>query len=107
MRAFVLVVSLAVAVPVEAAVKQASSSSIQVEHDLPSDAAPAAIYKALGQVGRWWSDTHTWSGHAAHLSLAPRAGGCFCEVWADGSAEHGRVIQTGRDRLLRLQATLG
>jgi len=27
--------------------------------------------------------------------------------WNDGSAEHGRVIQTRRDRLLRLAAALG
>ena len=39
--------------------------------------------------------------------LDMRAGGCFCETWDGGSAEHGRVILVLRDRLLRLEGALG
>jgi len=50
---------------------------------------------------------HTWSGDAAHLSLDARAGGCFCEAWDGGSAEHGRVVMAQPGRLLRFVGALG
>jgi uncharacterized protein YndB with AHSA1/START domain len=90
-----------------AEVKQASAASMTVEHNLGTSAAPADLYRAIGQVERWWSSKHTFSGSAANLSLNPEAGGCFCEKWSEGSVEHGRVVQTQKDRLVRLQSTLG
>jgi hypothetical protein len=41
------------------------------------------------------------------MSLAPVAGGCFCEHWAEGSAEHGRVIMAVPGKLLRFRGALG
>jgi uncharacterized protein YndB with AHSA1/START domain len=55
----------------------------------------------------WWPSDHTWSGAAANLSLSAEAGGCFCERWAEGSAEHGRVVMSRPAQLLRLRAALG
>jgi uncharacterized protein YndB with AHSA1/START domain len=83
----------------------AGGFEIRVLRQLP--AAPAASYRALGQIGRWWSDQHTWSGHAKNLSLALRAGGCLCERWPDGEVEHGRVVHAAPGKLLRLVAPLG
>ena len=71
------------------------------------EAPPAKVYVALGEVARWWSAEHTWSGTAANLSLKAEAGGCFCEHWAAGSAEHGRVVMALKNELLRLDAALG
>jgi uncharacterized protein YndB with AHSA1/START domain len=90
-----------------AAVTASSAQNLTVEHKVSTRARPADLYRALARVGKWWSSQHTFSGSAANLSLKPDAGGCFCERWKDGSVEHGRVIQTQRDRLLRLQASLG
>jgi hypothetical protein len=60
---------------------------------------------ALGDVGRWWNAEHSYSGDAANLSLDVAPGGCFCERWKDGSAEHGRVIMAFKDKTLRLPGT--
>lgn len=77
--------------------------TVQREISLP----PARVFQALAHVDRWWNAEHTWSGKAANLSLRLEAGACFCERWAGGTVEHGRVIAAMHDRLLRLQAPLG
>ena len=71
------------------------------------EAPPAKAYVAIGEVARWWSPEHTWSGKAANLSLKAEAGACFCERWADGSVEHGRVVMAKKNATLRLEASLG
>ncbi len=91
--------------PAHAEIKRAAADDLAVEHHLSTPVAAPDLFRAIGQIGKWWSSTHTWSGSAANLSLKLEAGGCFCERWADGSAEHGHVIQTQRDRLVRLNAT--
>lgn len=77
--------------------------------DLSADLAapPAAVYAKIAEVGRWWSSDHSWSGEAANMTLEPKAGGCFCETWGDGSVEHGRVVFAERAKTLRLEAALG
>ena len=70
-----------------------------------SDAA--ASYQALLHPERWWKEGHTWSGSAKNLSLDPRAGGCWCERWADGEVEHARVLFIKKDEMLRLQGSFG
>src|SRR6185312_7371123 len=49
----------------------------------------------------------TYSGKAANLSIKPEAGGCFCEKWKDGSAEHGRVLMAIPGKVLRIETALG
>ena len=70
--------------------------------------APAAkVYVAISEVAHWWSAEHTWSGKAQNLSLKAEAGACFCERWAEGSVEHGRVVMAMKNTMLRLDASLG
>lgn len=90
-----------------AAVQQSSADGFLVAFSEPVAATPAKVWADLLQVPRWWSDEHTFSGHAANLSLAPTAGGCFCERWADGSVEHARVVMALPQHLLRLDGALG
>jgi hypothetical protein len=90
-----------------AEVKQSAADGFLVAHSLQVSTAPAAVFAALGEVGRWWSSRHSWSGSAANLSLALEAGGCFCERWPEGSAEHARVVFARKDRELRLRGALG
>ncbi len=71
------------------------------------EAPPGKVYVALSEVARWWSAEYTWSGESANLSLKPEAGGCFCERWATGSVEHGRVVMAKKNELLRLNAAIG
>lgn len=108
MRSVLGVIALmAVAGTANAAVKQSAPEGFIVEHRLSIAAAPAQAWAALGQPGKWWPKEHTWSGDAANLSLELALGGCFCERWKDGGAEHGRVVMIKRDQLLRLNAALG
>jgi hypothetical protein len=42
------------------------------------------------------------------MSIAPQAGGCFCEkLPGGGGVEHGRVVNIVPGRLLRLETALG
>jgi uncharacterized protein YndB with AHSA1/START domain len=68
---------------------------------------PARVFDALGHVERWWNPEHSYSGDAANLSLGLEAGACFCERWAGGSVQHGRVVMAMRDRQLRIDGAFG
>jgi hypothetical protein len=67
-----------------------------------------AAWRALGRIGSWWDDEHTYSGDGHNMSLELRAGGCFCERWSGGEIEHGRVVLAWpAQRTLRLDTALG
>lgn len=84
---------LAAASPAAAAVASATPSAFTIEASQGSAASPDQIWAALAQVGRWWSDAHTYSGQAANMTMSLQAGACFCETWGqDQSVEHGRVV---------------
>jgi uncharacterized protein YndB with AHSA1/START domain len=90
-----------------AEVKQASPDGVIFEHRFELSATPADAWAVLVHPERYWPNDHTWSGSAANMSLAPEAGGCFCEQWDGGSAEHGRVVMAIPGRLLRCRGSLG
>ena len=96
-----------IACSARAEVSEAAADHFLIGFSARVEAPPAKVYVALGEVARWWSAEHTWSGTAANLSLKAEAGGCFCERWAGGSAEHGRVVMALKNELLRLDAALG
>ena len=98
---------LLLAAPARADVEEQAADHFVVGFQAQVQAPPAKVYVAISEVARWWSSEHTWSGKAANLSLKPEAGGCFCERWAEGSAEHGRVVMALKNELLRLDASLG
>jgi uncharacterized protein YndB with AHSA1/START domain len=90
-----------------AEVKSAAAGSFLIEQRY-SIAAPASrVWESLMHPEDWWPSDHTWSGDRRHLSLSAQAGACFCERWAGGSVEHGRVIMAIPGNLLRMQAVLG
>jgi uncharacterized protein YndB with AHSA1/START domain len=90
-----------------AEVKQGAPDGALIEHRFQMAAAPAAAWQVLLHPERWWPADHTWSGVPANLSLAPDAGGCFCERWNGNSAEHARVVMARSGELLRLRGSLG
>lgn len=99
---------LALAAPSAGAdVLLAAPDALHVRYAVALQQTPARIWSHLVQVPRWWSSEHTWSGSPANLSLDAQAGGCFCEHWADGSAEHGRVLMALPNRLLRIEGAFG
>ncbi|HSX62655.1 MAG TPA: SRPBCC domain-containing protein [Tahibacter sp.] len=106
-RTLVAAALLSSATLAPAAVKQSSPEGFVVEHRLMLNSTPEQAWATLAQPARWWPKEHTWSGDPANLSLELKLGGCFCERWKDGGAEHGRVVMIRRNELVRLNAALG
>ena len=95
------------AAPAFATVASLTPQSFVLTHRAEVNATPAAVYAAIGQVGKWWDGKHTYSGKAENLTLELRAGGCWCEQWEGGSVEHARVLYAGRDKVVRFEGGLG
>jgi uncharacterized protein YndB with AHSA1/START domain len=94
--------------PARAEVTSAGAASFEVRHSAEIAAPASRVWRDLGWIGRWWSDEHTYSGQARNMRLAPRAGGCWCESWGEGSSvEHARVILATPNQTLRMQGGLG
>jgi len=90
-----------------AELKQSAPDSALIEHHYQLAVAPAAAWQALVHPERWWPEDHTWSGARANLRLTPVAGGCYCETWGGGSAEHARVVMALDGQLLRMRGSFG
>jgi uncharacterized protein YndB with AHSA1/START domain len=113
MRLF-LVAAVAVvmlASPARAEVASASPSGFVIQAQATVAASPERVWRAVGQLGRWWNSAHTYSGDARRMQIDLHAGGCWCERWGERqSVEHGRVILAMEHegvRTLRLDAPLG
>lgn len=101
---------LAVAAPASADVSSSSETGFLLNFQEHVTASPAAVQAKFGEIGRWWSSAHTYSGAASNMSVALEAGGCFCERWGENSVEHARVIAVmshENTRTVRLQGALG
>lgn len=90
-----------------AEVKLATANAMLIEHRFTIAAPAAKVWETLVHPERYWPADHTWSGKRESLSLDPTAGGCYCERWDKGSAEHGRVVMALPGRVLTLDAALG
>jgi uncharacterized protein YndB with AHSA1/START domain len=103
-----LILALALAGPAAAEVKSAAPNGFEVASTVTISAPADRVYSALGEAGRWWSSSHTFSRDSANLSLELRAGGCFCERLKDGgSVTHMVVVYAAPGAGLRLRGALG
>jgi hypothetical protein len=107
MRSVLLLVAAAFAAPAFAAVESSNADGFVVRHEVTVPVDKARAFQELIHPERWWNDKHTWSGSAANLSLDARAGGCWCETWDKGAAEHGTVVRLLTDESLRVRAAFG
>jgi hypothetical protein len=98
---------LASAGAVRAEVMAVAADGFHVRSERESTLSPDELWRRLVSPRLWWSDAHTWSGDAGALRLTERAGGCWCETWPGGTAEHGRVVFIEPPKTLRLDAALG
>jgi uncharacterized protein YndB with AHSA1/START domain len=106
-RAAALAAALLAGAAAHAELSGVSPTGFVVTHRQDVQAAPERVFEAIGEIGRWWSGEHTYSGNAAHLRLDMQAGGCFCERWDGGSIVHAQVIYVARNKTVRLQGGLG
>jgi uncharacterized protein YndB with AHSA1/START domain len=90
-----------------AEVKLATADAMLIEHRFTIAAPAAKAWETLVHPERYWPADHTWSGKRESLSIEPIAGGCYCERWDQGSAEHGRVVMAVPGKVLTLNAALG
>ena len=109
MRVRILLFLLSLLLPLTAGaeVALAAAESMHIKHQFRIASPAARVWESLIHPERWWPADHTWSGKRESLSLSATAGGCYCEQWAGGSAEHGRIIMAIPNRMLRLDAALG
>ena len=100
--------TLTAATSSQAEVVDAQPNGFEVKRVAVLNAPADKVYAALAQPSQWWSKDHTWSGSAANLSLAPMAGGCFCEKLPNGgSVMHMTVVYAQPGQGLRLFGALG
>jgi len=90
-----------------AEVKLAAVDGMLIVHQFQIAAPAVKVWESLVHPERWWPEDHSWSGKRASLSLDAQAGGCYCERWDGGSAEHGRVVMAVPGKMLKLDAALG
>jgi uncharacterized protein YndB with AHSA1/START domain len=96
------------ATAVRAEVVDAQANGFEVKRTAVLNAPADKVYAALAQPSQWWNKDHTWSGSSANLSLAPMAGGCFCEKLPNGgSVLHMTVVYAQPGQGLRLFGGLG
>ncbi len=98
------------AAPAAADVVSSDTDGFTINIERTTHATPEAAFALFGQPGRWWSSTHSWSGDARSMTIAPQeAGGCWCELLPQsGSVEHGRVIMWDPENFrIRFRAELG
>jgi uncharacterized protein YndB with AHSA1/START domain len=98
MRILLALPVIMLATPASAAVLSADDHGFEIQQSVNLVIPQAQAFAAFGQVGRWWSKDHSYSGDPARMSLQLRSGGCFCESLEDGGGvEHMRVsfIQPG------------
>lgn len=103
--------------PVAAEVVEKSADHFVTRDSVTVKATPKAVWLALIEPATWWDSAHTWSGSSSNLTLAPQAGGCFCErlpekdtlseIGLAGSAQHMVVVMAEPMKVLRMRGGLG
>jgi len=109
MRAVPLVaLSMFTAAPASAEVISAGPTGFEVQEVVNLVVPQPSAYAAFGQIGKWWSKDHTYSGDSARLTLQLRPGGCFCEpLEGGGGVEHMRVSFLKPGEQIVLTGSLG
>lgn len=99
MRPLLLAVIGSLAAPASTEVLSSSANGFAIRHSVQLTVPPDRAFAAIGEMPRWWSKDHTYSGDSANLSISLRGGACFCETLPEGGGvEHMRVtmVQPGQ-----------
>ncbi|MEX2123829.1 MAG: SRPBCC family protein [Woeseia sp.] len=95
--------------PAGAEVVDAEATGFTTRHSVTISRPRAEVYRAAaGQVGSWWSDDYTVSGHASNLYIEAQTQGCFCERLGErAGVVHMTVTFVNPTVMLRLTGGLG
>jgi hypothetical protein len=100
--------------PAAAEVTASSEAGFVAHNEVEVPVGAAEAWAMLFKPSRWWNPEHSYSGNSANMTLAPAAGGCFCEVIPGanhgpaGGIEHMRVLYVDpKGHTLRLAGALG
>lgn len=108
MRIILSIVALAAAAPASADVVASSPNGFHLRHSATLETGADAAYRRFTDIGAWWSDSHSYSGKAANMTMDAKAGGCFCEALpSGGSVEHMRVAFADPGKRIVLTGSLG
>lgn len=100
--------SISLQVTAEPKVIHMDTHGFIVENQIQIAKKPDVVWHALvNQVDSWWPKDHSWWGQVGTFSIEAKAGGCFCEVSGDNSAEHMRISFVEPNKLLRMTGGLG
>ena len=102
-----LMVAGAIAVPAQASVSNVSANGFEITQTANLVVPQEQAFAAFGQLPRWWSKQHTYSGDSANIRFETNLGGCFCERWDKGSVEFMRVVYVVPGEQLLLRGALG
>lgn len=101
--------ALAMGGAARAEVVSAWDSGFRIENKaVATGTSPDDAWLALGEIGRWWNSSHTYSGSNSNLTIEMVPGGCWCEALPGGGVAHGRVVLVQPEtRTLRIDGALG
>ncbi|MBX5463585.1 MAG: ATPase [Steroidobacteraceae bacterium] len=104
----VLVAVACAQAPARAEVTSSGTDGFAMKIDLPVAAPPDRVFERFLEIGRWWSDEHTYSGHASNMTLRNEPGGCFCETLPNGGfIRHAAIEYSDPGKALYLSGALG
>jgi uncharacterized protein YndB with AHSA1/START domain len=79
-----------------------------VENSFTTEQSSEKVWLALvNNIDKWWPKDHSWWSEQGTFSIDAKAGGCFCEVAGDRSAEHMHISYVEPHKLLRMTGGLG
>lgn len=108
MRHFFLAALLAAAAPASAEVVASSANGFVLRHSIALAVPAGRAYSGIGELPRWWSKDHTYSGDSTNLSLTLQPGACFCEkLEKGGGIEHMRVVLVQPGQRIVMSGALG
>jgi hypothetical protein len=89
-------------------VLSSSAGGFVIRLEVPVAATPADVYSKFFEIGKWWSDAHTYTGKAANMTLRNEPGGCFCEALQGGGfVRHASLEYSDKGKIARLSGGLG
>lgn len=107
-RIALLLFTINIAWLAQAEVVDVSDHGFIVKNQFTTVQPATKVWQALiNDVDKWWPKSHSWWGETSKFQIEAKAGGCFCEIAGDKSAEHMRISFVEPNTLLRMTGGLG